>query len=120
MGPARLAAPIAVMAVLWVLSSTPDLGTGLEDWDLLLRKLGHAGAYATLLLTWVLALGRGRLAVALVLTIAYAAVDELHQSTVPTRNGTPVDVLIDAAGATLALLVLRARERRASATPARR
>jgi VanZ family protein len=112
MGPARLAAPAAVMAVLWWLSSTPDLGTGLEDWDLLLRKAGHAAAYATLALSWAWALGRERLALALALSVAYAALDELHQSWVPTRHGSALDVAIDAAGALLGLLALRRWSRR--------
>jgi VanZ family protein len=109
MGRIRFAAPLAVMAVLWWLSATPDLGTGLEDWDLVLRKLGHAGAYATLALAWLWALGLRRAGLALALTIAYAVVDELHQATVPTRNGSPLDVAIDAAGGLLGLLLARRR-----------
>ncbi len=112
MGPVRVAAPLAVMAVLWWLSSTPDLGTGLEDWDLLLRKLGHAGAYATLAVAWAFALGHDRAALALALTVAYAVVDEVHQTWVPTRHGSPVDVAIDAAGAALAIWLLAHNRRR--------
>ncbi len=106
---ARFAAPLAVMAVLWRLSATPDLGTGLEDWDLVLRKLGHAVAYATLAVSWAWALGGDRrgLALPLALTVAYAALDELHQTRVPTRHGSPLDVAIDAAGGLLGLLALR-------------
>ena len=44
---------------------------------------------------------------ALLLVVAVASLDELHQSTIPSRTGTPVDVLIDLTGGTLALLVLR-------------
>jgi len=112
MGPARFAAPVAVMAVLWWLSSTPDLGTGLEDWDLLLRKAGHAAAYATLAVSWAWALGREHLALALALTVAYAALDELHQSWVPTRHGSALDVALDVAGALLGLLALHRWSRR--------
>ncbi len=104
---ARLAAPLAVMAVLWQLSATPDLGTGLKDWDLLLRKIGHALAYATLAVSFAWALGHERAALALALTVAYAALDELHQTWVPTRHGSPLDVAIDAAGGLLGLLALR-------------
>ncbi len=104
---ARLAAPLAVMAVLWLLSATPNLGTGLEDWDLVLRKLGHAAAFATLAVSFAWALGHERAALAFALTVAYAALDELHQTWVPTRNGSPLDVLIDAAGGLLGLLALR-------------
>jgi len=44
--------------------------------------------------------------VALAIAIAYAITDELHQSSVPTRNGAPLDVAIDTAGAVLAALLL--------------
>jgi VanZ family protein len=109
MGRIRFAAPLAVMAVLWWLSATPDLGTGLEDWDFVLRKLGHAGAYATLAVAWLWALGLRRAGLALALTVAYAVVDELHQATVPTRHGSPLDVAIDAAGGLLGLLLATER-----------
>jgi VanZ family protein len=36
----------------------------------------------------------------------YAVTDEIHQTFVPTRNGSPVDVLIDAAGAATAMAAL--------------
>ena len=41
------------------------------------------------------------------LTLAYAAGDELHQAFVPGRSGRPVDVAIDALGAVAALVVIR-------------
>ena len=41
---------------------------------------------------------------ALLLVILFAASDEFHQSFVPTREASVVDVLIDTAGAVLALL----------------
>ena len=42
--------------------------------------------------------------VAFALTSAYAASDELHQTFVGGRHGTPVDWLIDTAGALTAAL----------------
>ena len=48
----------------------------------------------------------------MVLVVAYAAADEVHQSFVPNREGAPVDVLIDACGAALALWLVRAWQRR--------
>lgn len=41
---------------------------------------------------------------ALVLAVLYAISDEFHQTFVPGRNGTPVDVTIDSLGASLGLL----------------
>jgi len=43
---------------------------------------------------------------ALVVVVIYAVTDELHQAFVPGRQGSPWDVLIDSAGAFLALLFL--------------
>jgi VanZ family protein len=50
-------------------------------------------------------------------TVLYAVIDEVHQQFVPSRVGSPVDVAIDAAGATLAvgMLVLYRRLRRTGA-----
>ena len=61
-------------------------------------------------------LGPSRAAlVALLLSSAYAATDELHQSFVEGRHGTPVDWMIDTAGAALMALLLRSRLRRRTA-----
>ncbi len=50
-------------------------------------------------------------AVAVALAVIIASLDEWHQSFVPGRTGTPVDVVIDCAGATLAQLVIPKRIR---------
>lgn len=48
------------------------------------------------------------------IAVVYAALDELHQVRVPMRNGSPVDVVIDAAGALTVIvwIVIRRRPRR--------
>lgn len=103
-------APIALMALIFFLSAQPDLSSGLGTWDLVLRKIGHAAIFGVLCLLWWRALrdprgGDGRaVAAALLITVAYAVSDEWHQSFVPGRHGTPVDVLIDGAGAGVAAL----------------
>jgi VanZ family protein len=74
----------------------PDLGTGLGGWDLVLRKLAHATEYAVLGALLVRATGRTGLAIAL--GTLYAVSDEIHQTFVPGRMGSPVDVAIDAIG----------------------
>ena len=43
------------------------------------------------------------------LAVAYACTDELHQTFVRGRHGTPVDVAIDAAGALIGLAVWRTK-----------
>jgi VanZ family protein len=94
---ARLWLPVvAWAAVIFALSSVPDLGTGLGGWDLVLRKIAHAAEYAVLGALLVRATGRTGLAFAL--GTLYAVSDELHQSFVPGRLGSPIDVAIDAVG----------------------
>ncbi|GAC1400178.1 MAG: hypothetical protein NVSMB68_15200 [Thermoanaerobaculia bacterium] len=45
-------------------------------------------------------------ALAVILATAIASLDEWHQSFVPGRTGSPVEVLVDCAGATLAQMFL--------------
>ena len=88
------------MAIIFALSAQPDLGTGLGGWDLVLRKLGHMAEFGLLWWLWQRALGRP--GAAAVIAIAYAVSDEVHQSFVAGRHGSPTDVLIDAAGVAIA------------------
>jgi VanZ family protein len=108
---ARLWLPVVAWAALiFALSSIPDLGTGLGGWDLVLRKIAHAGEYAVLGGLLVRATGRSGLAFAL--GVLYAVSDEIHQSLVPGRLGSPLDVAIDAAGVAVGIVLwqsLRAR-----------
>jgi VanZ family protein len=92
-------------AVIFAVSSIPSLGTGLGTWDLVLRKIAHMAEYAILAVLFVRALGHGAAAVAG--AVAYAVTDEIHQSFVAGRAGRAVDVLIDAAGALVGVLVWR-------------
>lgn len=101
---------IAWAALIFTLSSIPDLGTGLGGWDLLLRKLAHAAEYAVLGLLLLRALGRELPAVAI--GIAYAVTDEVHQAFVEGRHGAAYDVLVDAAGVLLGVYVLSRAARR--------
>jgi VanZ family protein len=89
--------PVLVWAaVIFALSSVPDLGTGLGGWDLVLRKIAHAAEYA--ILGALLARATGRAGLAIGLGTLYAVSDEIHQSFVPGRMGSPLDVAIDAVG----------------------
>lgn len=100
--------PLALMGLIFFLSAQPDFSSGLGAWDILLRKLAHAGVYAVLFLLWWRALrsaGHDRpLAAAWLIAVAYSATDEWHQTFVAGRHGTPLDVLIDAGGASAAAL----------------
>lgn len=120
------------MAVIYQASGTPDLkavplaqrfgflpdllGPELTDTlELLLRKSAHMFSFGILavLARWALAgsfprLPGARLAwTAFGFTVLYAVSDEFHQRFVPTRDGRVADLLIDGAGAGLALLLLR-------------
>jgi VanZ family protein len=92
-------------AVIFAFSSIPSLGTGLGTWDLVLRKAAHMTEFA--ILAVLLARAIGNQAAAFVAAVAYAVTDELHQTFVAGRAGKPLDVLIDAVGALLGLLVWR-------------
>ena len=117
MGPvSRYAPPLAVMALIFALSATPDLNSGLGTWDTILRKLGHVTIYGVLWLTLARATRWRRPLLAAVVALLYAVSDEVHQSFVEGRHGSPVDVAIDALGIGLAALawsVARRRDQRA-------
>ena len=100
----RYAPPIAVMALIFALSATPDLNSGLGPIDLYLRKLAHVTIYLVLWLTLARAADWRRPLLVTVVALAYAVTDEIHQTHVGGRHGTPVDVGIDAIGMGLAAL----------------
>jgi VanZ family protein len=87
---------VAWAALIFALSSIPDLGTGLGGWDTVLRKLAHAAEFAVL--GALLARAIQNAGAALAIGTLYAVSDELHQALVPGRLGSPVDVAIDAVG----------------------
>jgi VanZ family protein len=101
------------MGVIFGLSATPDLNSGLGTIDLVGRKAIHMSEYGLLWWLWSRAFGFRRPWAAAAVTIAYAATDEWHQTFVKGRHGTPVDVAIDAVGVavTWGLLRLRAGKR---------
>ena len=103
---ARLWFPVVAWAALiFALSSIPDLGTGLGGWDLVLRKLAHAAEYAVLGALLVRAMRSPVLAFAL--GALYAVSDEVHQALVPGRMGSPLDVAIDAVGVMCGVVLWR-------------
>jgi len=108
---ARLWLPVlAWAALIFAVSSVPDLGTGLGGWDLALRKLAHAAEYAVLGALLMRATGRAGLAFGL--GALYAVSDEIHQAFVPGRTGASLDVAIDAIGVALGIVLwqtIRAR-----------
>jgi VanZ family protein len=98
---------VAWAALIFALSSVPDLGTGLGGWDVVLRKIAHAAEFAILAALLVRALRRTGWAIAL--GIAYAISDEVHQSFVEGRQGTVLDVGIDSLGVVVGALLAARR-----------
>jgi VanZ family protein len=110
--------PFVLMGVIFALSAQPSLDSGLGVIDTVGRKLVHFAEYALLCFLWWRPLtgvtnGRRAVVLAFVLASAYAITDEVHQAFVEGRHGTPVDWLIDSAGAAAAALRLRRRTRTA-------
>jgi hypothetical protein len=117
----RYAPPLALMALIFLLSAQHNLDSGAGLWGLLLRKAGHIVVFGLLWLLLWRAFGYERPGIALAIAVAYAASDELHQHFVSGRDGTTRDVLIDTAGmlVAMALALPRAPALRALLGPRR-
>ena len=110
---------VAWAAVIFGLSSIPSLSSGLGTWDEALRKGAHLTEYAILGALLFRALGRWQ--PALLIGIAYAVTDEVHQHFVHGRHSSPFDVAFDACGLAIGLLVaLSVQSNRARAEELRR
>jgi VanZ family protein len=108
--------PLLLMGLIYLFSAQPSLDSGLGWIDTVGRKLLHFGEYTLLCFLWWRVLRRAmpdrRAALAaLLISSLYAATDELHQSFVHGRNGTPVDWAIDTAGAAAAAFAVTTRRR---------
>lgn len=106
----RAVPALALMALIFYLSHQPNLSSGLGVWDLIGRKFVHLGIYALLTLLWFRALRpltARAIVAALAISIAYAVSDEFHQSFIEGRSGSPIDVAIDALGASIAAVAVR-------------
>lgn len=89
----------------------PELEQMAQKIEYPVRKAAHMSEYAVLALLIFQALTafdrkKNRGCMALGITAAYAVTDEFHQLFVPGRAGRVTDVLIDSAGAFLALLAI--------------
>ncbi len=99
----------------WFFPDIPPETLDAVQWGV--RKLGHCTEFGILALLFWLALRAGQwrrtdpwdrrsVWVGWLLAAVYAVSDEWHQSFVSTRQGQAMDVLIDASGAAVALLLL--------------
>lgn len=92
--------PLLARLLPWL---TPD---AMETLHWLFRKAGHVTEYGVLAPLWALALGGWRRAASL--SVLTAFLDELHQSTTLTREGSAADFVLDSTSALVALAMFRA------------
>jgi VanZ family protein len=114
---ARWLAAIGWMALIFALSSQSRLPSPDDPLiDLIFKKSAHFAVFGVLaFLIWgALPLFRWAYVCAWALTTLYAVSDEYHQSYVALRHPAARDVIIDACGAAVALLIVWWMARRAT------
>ncbi len=107
--------PLVWMGIIFYLSSDarPSIITN-PILNFFIYKTVHMVEFGTLFFLLFRAIYKGNktkinfaLKMALWLTFFYAISDEYHQSFIPTRNGNPIDVIIDTIGATFVYSFIR-------------
>ena len=98
---------LVLMAAIFAFSNTPS--TSLPNFnaaDFIIKKSAHMLGYALLALAYLHAFDNdiSKWKLIWLLAILYAASDEFHQSFVPGRGPSVIDVGIDAIGAGMGLL----------------
>jgi VanZ family protein len=97
------------MVVIFIFSSQPgDNLPSFLDWDYVIKKMGHAIGYGLLALSYFhyLKYNKNKYWLAWLMAIIFSATDEFHQSFVPTRHASIIDVLVfDNLGAVFGLLL---------------
>jgi VanZ family protein len=107
-GPAML-----LMAVIFIFSSLPSAELPNFNWaDRIVKKGGHALGYGLLAFAYLRGLkgesghvSSRQLLGAWLMAVLYSATDEFHQSFTPGRHPAVTDVMIDAVGAAVALIL---------------
>jgi VanZ family protein len=107
--------PLLWMATIFLLSSRPSVSVTDEfASDFIIFKSLHMAEYAFLFVLifrafyHTTALGMEKLLqISFVLSVLYGALDELHQTFVPTRTGTLRDIFIDTVGISIMYGILR-------------
>ena len=89
-------------------------GVAIAAIQLMIRKLGHITEYAILAMLLWRGLRRGTrlqakmsilFSLAWLAAAIFAVTDEFHQSFVPSRTASPIDVMIDICGAVIGLTI---------------
>jgi hypothetical protein len=100
-----------MMLIIFLISSLPASRIPFfGEYDVLIKKLGHALGYAMLGLSYYHALPQRvsvfyKVVLAFLMAILFALSDEFHQSFVEGRTSSLKDVVIDGFGTALALLL---------------
>lgn len=113
----RWGPPVALMSTIFYLSSKQNLNVSDQDWiDFVVFKSLHIIEYAVLYLLFLRAYYLSvrsewawtRITLASLLSaLAFGALDELHQTFVPTRTGSVRDIVIDFIGIFIPFLYTR-------------
>ena len=97
------------MIVIFIFSSQPgDNLPNFLSWDRVIKKTGHAIGYGLLALSYFhyLKYDKRKYWLAWLMALIFSATDEFHQSFVPGRHPSVIDVLVfDNFGATFGLLL---------------
>ena len=110
---------IILMLVIFAFSATPSSGLpNFNAADFIIKKSAHMLGYALLALAYLRAFDNdiSKWKLAWVLAVLYATSDEFHQSFVAGRYASWVDVLIDSAGAAIALFWVKKKLETSNAT----
>jgi len=104
--------------VIFYFSSLSHLATPWGTWDIILRKIAHIVEYGILaFLSWRAIFYSVKVDLSKTyawsgaFSLLYAISDEIHQSFVPLRNPSVIDVLIDGLGIGLVLVSLMVRKK---------
>jgi len=111
------------LVILWAglifyLSHIPSLNTGWGIWDFLFRKMAHVVEYGFLVVfllrawvkTWNVRQPKKVLLWCIFWACLYALSDEFHQSFVPGRGPSLIDVMIDSVGVVGGAFIFRMRK----------
>lgn len=104
--------PLALMVVIFVLSSIPGTSRNSQSWlltelDPTLQNALHVPLYGLLQWLWLRALVKparplaAAIALATSITVGYGCLDELHQALVPGRYASMQDVFLNGLGVAL-------------------
>lgn len=108
--------PIVWAGLIFFFSSLPSVKTMEIYWqDFLIKKTGHMIEYGILAVLLYRAFKNSNLAksealfFSLLITVLYAATDEIHQSFTPGREPAVRDVVFDIIGGSLALYLIKVK-----------